>query len=67
MKSNLKELIENNVLSEVEIIDFLSTLRKLSRYEVIDPRNFKMVLKHFGMKRRRGWIRVSKGIKYKLN
>ncbi len=30
MKPELKELIEDGVISEIEVIEFLSTLKKLS-------------------------------------
>jgi hypothetical protein len=67
MKSNLKELIENNEISEMEVVEFLSTLKKLSKNNVLDPRNYKMVLDHFGMKKKKGWIKFGDGIKYKFN
>ena len=67
MISNLKELIENNEISEIEIVEFLSTLKKLSKNEVLDSRNFKMVIDHFGMKKKKGWIKFGNGVKYRLN
>ena len=67
MTQNLQELIDNNVVSEVEIIEFLATLKKLSKNNVLDNRNFGMVLDHFGFKKKKGWIKLGNGSKYKIN
>ena len=67
MIENLKQLIDNNEVSEYEIVEFLSTLKKLSKNEILDQRNFKMVLNHFGLKKKKGWIKFGNGSKYKLN
>lgn len=66
MSPNLKQLIENNEVSEIEIIEFLATIKKLSKNEVLDSRNYKMVLDHFGLKEKKEWIKFSKTSKYKL-
>jgi len=34
MSPNLKELIENNEVSEMEVVEFLATLKKLSQNNV---------------------------------
>jgi len=66
MTQELQELIDNNEVSEVEIVEFLSTLKKLSKNEVLDSRNFKMVIDHFGLKKKKGWIKFGNGSKYKF-
>jgi hypothetical protein len=66
MSPNLKQLIENNEVSEIEIVEFLATIKKLSKNEVLDSRNYKMVLDHFGLKEKKEWIKISKTSKYKL-
>ena len=66
MSPNLKQLIENNEVSEIEIVEFLATIKKLSKNEFLDSRNYKMVLDHFGLKEKKEWIKFSKTSKYKL-
>jgi hypothetical protein len=67
MSPNLKELIENNVVSEMEVVEFLATLKKLSQNNVLDDRNYQMVLDHFGMKIKNEWIIFDDDVKYKLD
>jgi len=67
MTPNLQELIDNNEVSEIEIVEFLSTLKKLSKNNVMDSKNFQLVLDHFGFKEKKGWIKFGDGVKYKLN
>lgn len=66
MSPKLKQLIDNNEISEIEIVEFLSTIKKLSKHEVLDSRNFKMVINHFEFKKKNGWINFRNGVKYKL-
>jgi len=66
MSPNLKQLIENNEVSEIEIVEFLATIKKLSKNNVLDDRNFDMVLNHFGLKKKKGWIKFNKTSKYKF-
>jgi hypothetical protein len=66
MSPELKELIDNNNVSEMEIIEFLATLKKLSQGNVLDERNYKLVLDHFGFKKKKGWIKFDKNTKYKI-
>lgn len=66
MSPNLKELIDTHQVSEMEIVEFLSTLKKLSQNNVLDNRNYKLVLNHFGMKKKKGWIKFGNSSKYKL-
>ena len=67
MSPNLKELIENNLVSEMEVVEFLATLKKLSQNDVLDNRNYQMVLDHFGMKIKKEWIIFDDDVKYKLD
>ena len=67
MSPNLKELIENNQVSEMEVVEFISTLKKLCQNNVLDEKNYGLVLDHFGMKKKKGWIKFGGGIKYKLD
>ncbi len=66
MISELKKLIKNNEVSEIEIVEFLSTLQKLSNNEVFDESSFPIMLKHFGLKKKKDWIKFSKSSKYKF-
>ena len=67
MTPNLQELIDNNEISEIEIVEFLSTLKKLSKNNVMDSKNFQLVLDHFGLKEKEGWIKFGDDVKYKLD
>jgi len=67
MAPNLQELIDNNEVSEMEIIEFLCTLKKLSKNDVLDTKNYQLVLDHFGMYEKKGWIKFGDVVKYKLN
>lgn len=66
MSPNLKELLDTNEVSEMEVVEFLSTLKKLSQNDVLDSRNYKLVLDHFGFKEKKGWVKFGNGSKYKL-
>jgi hypothetical protein len=66
MISELKKLIENNEVSEIEIVEFLSTLKKLSNDDVFDTSSFPIMLNHFGLKTKNDWIKFSKTSKYKF-
>ena len=66
MSPNLKELIDTNQVSEIEVVEFIATLRKLSHNNVLDNRNYKLVLEHFGLKKKKGWIKFGNGSKYKI-
>jgi hypothetical protein len=54
-------------VSEIEVVEFLVTLKKLSQNNVLDSRNYQMVLDHFGLKKKKGWIKFGDGVKYKLD
>jgi len=66
MSPNLKELIDTNQVSEIEVVEFIATLRKLSHNNVLDNQNYKLVLEHFGLKKKKGWIKFGNGSKYKI-
>jgi hypothetical protein len=66
MSPNLKELIDTNQVSEIEVVEFIATLRKLSHNNVLDNRNYKLVLEHFGLKKKKSWIKFGNGSKYKI-
>jgi hypothetical protein len=67
MSPNLKELIENNVVSEIEVVEFLATLKKLSHNNVLDSKNYDIVLDHFGLELKDEWIIFDDDVKYKLD
>jgi hypothetical protein len=66
MKTELKKMIGDGVISEMEVVDFIRTLKKLSNGKLMDKRNVKMVVKHFGMKKKKGWLKIEKGNKIEL-
>lgn len=66
MSPQLKKLMDNGIVNEMEVIEFLSTLKKLTSNELLDKRNYKLVLEHFGLKKKKGWIKFGNGSKYKF-
>jgi hypothetical protein len=66
MKTELKQMIGDGVISEMEVVDFIRTLKKLSNGKLMDKRNVKMVVKHLGMKKKKGWLKIEKGNKIEL-
>ena len=66
MKIELKQMIGDGVISEMEVVDFIRTLKKLSNGKLMDKRNVKMVVKHFGMKKKKGWLKIEKGNKIEI-
>jgi hypothetical protein len=67
MAPNLKQLIENNEVSEIEVVEFLATLKKLSQNNVLDSKNYDIVLDHFGLKTKNEWIIFDDDVKYKID
>lgn len=67
MIPNLRELIDNNEISEMEVVEFLCTLKKLSENNILGAQDYQLVLNHFGLKEKNGWIKFGDGVKYKLN
>ena len=66
MAPELKKMIEQGTVSEIELVDFIRTLKKLSDDKFMEKRNVKMVLKHFGMKKKKTWLKIEKGTKIEL-
>ena len=66
MTPKLKESIESGILSEMDLVEFLSILKIMSKNEILDPRNYKMVLDHFGIKKKKGWLKLAPGSKVKI-
>ena len=66
MIANLQELIDNNEISEMEVVEFLCTLKKLSENNILGTQDFQLVLDHFGLTEKKGWIKFGNGSKYKL-
>lgn len=66
MSPQLNELLESGEISENEVIDFIRTLKKLSKNNFMDKRNVKLVIEHFGMKKKKGWLKVRPGTKVRL-
>lgn len=66
MSPELKELIESGEVSEVEVVGFIKTIKKLSEYNILDKRNLGMVIDHFGMKKKKGWLKLEPGSKVRL-
>jgi len=63
MAPELKQMIEDGVISEIEIINFIRTLKKLSTDNFMDKKNVDLVIEHFGMKKKKGWLKIEKGVK----
>jgi hypothetical protein len=66
MKTELKQMIENGEISEIEIVAFIRTLKKLGKNNFMDKRNVQLVIEHFGLKKKKGWLKLEKGNKVKL-
>jgi hypothetical protein len=66
MVPQLKEMIEKGTVNEIELVEFIRTLKKLSDGNFMDKRNVKMVLKHFGIKKKKTWLKLDKGTKIEL-
>ena len=66
MVPQLKEMIENQEISEIELIKFIKTLKILSKNDFMEKRNVRLVIEHFGFKKKKGWIKTEKGVKWKL-
>jgi len=67
MKPNLQDLIDNNEISEMEVVEFLCTLKKLSEKNILGTQDFQLMLDHFGLEEKEGWIEFGDDVKYKLN
>jgi len=66
MKPELKELIEEGTISEMEIVEFLLTVKKLSANNVLVSKSYDLIIKDFGLKENDGWIKFDEDTKYKF-
>ena len=66
MVPKLKKMIEKGMVNEIELIEFIRTLRKLSDGKLMDKKNVKMVLKHFGIKKKKTFLKLDEGTKIEL-
>lgn len=66
MKEELLDMIEKKEISNIEIVEFIRTLKKLGKKNIIDKRNVKLVIDHFGLKKKKGWLKLWNGEKVKL-
>lgn len=66
MVAKLKQMIENHEISEIELVNFIRTLKKLSKDDFMDRRNVNLVIEHFGFKKKKGWLKIDKKNKVKL-
>lgn len=66
MQDKLNEVIENGIMTEDEIVDFLIALKKLSKEGLLDSRNYKMVLDFWGIKKKKKTLKFPNGTKYKI-
>jgi hypothetical protein len=51
----------------MEVVEFLCTLKKLSEKNILGAQDFQLVLDHFGLREKNGWIKFNDDVKYKLN
>jgi len=66
MKPELKELIEEGTISEIEIVEFLSTVKKLSAGNILVSKSYDLIIKDFGLEENDGWIKFDEDTKYKF-
>jgi hypothetical protein len=66
MAPELKEMLENGEISEIEIINLIRTLKKLGENDFMDKRNVDLVINHFGMKRKKKWLKFDEGVKIRI-
>lgn len=64
MKPELKELIEEGIISEIEIIGFLSVVKKLSANNVLVNESYDLIIKDFGLEENDGWIKFDDDTDY---
>ena len=66
MKPELKELIEEGIISEIEIIEFLSVVKKLSENNVLVSESYDLIIKDFGLEENNGWVKFDDDTNYKF-
>jgi hypothetical protein len=66
MKPELKELIEEGIISEMEIVEFLLTVKKLAVNNVLVGESYDLIIKDFGLEENDGWVEFDEDTKYKF-
>ena len=66
MKPELKELIEEGTISEIEIVEFLLTVKKLAANNVLVGESYDLIIKDFGLEENNGWVKFDEDTKYKF-
>ena len=66
MKPELKELIEEGIISEMEIVEFLLTVKKLAANNVLVGESYDLIIKDFGLEENDGWIKFDEETTYKF-
>ena len=66
MKPELKELIEEGIISEMEIVEFLLTVKKLAANNVLVGESYDLIIKDFGLEENDGWVEFDEDTKYKF-
>lgn len=66
MKPELKELIEEGIISEMEIVEFLLTVKKLAANNVLVGESYDLIIKDFGLEENNGWIKFDEETTYKF-
>lgn len=66
MKPELKELIEEGIISEMEIVEFLLTVKKLAANNVLVGESYDLIIKDFGLEENNGWVKFDEDTKYKF-
>ena len=66
MKPELKELIEDGIISEMEIVEFLLSVKKLAVNNVLVGESYDLIIKDFGLEENDGWVEFDEDTKYKF-
>ena len=66
MKPELKELIEKGIIFEIEIVEFLLTVKKLAANNVLVGESYDLIIKDFGLEENDGWIKFDEETTYKF-
>lgn len=67
MVQKLEEMIEEGIVTELELVEFISMIKKLSSNGFIDVSNVELYLKHFGFNEKTdGYIEIKDGTEYKI-
>ena len=66
MKPELTELIEEGIISEIEIVEFLSVVKKLSANNILVDESYDLIIRDFGLEENDGWIKFDDDTDYKF-